>query len=568
VGASSAEAASRRRRSPSPGPWLKNAAADLTAGLQGAVSSVPGGMATAVLAGVHPVQGLYACCAGPIVGGLTSRTRLMVISTSGAVALAASSAIRGVPEDRRPAAVALLTLLVAAALVGAGLLRLGRYTRFVSHSVMMGFLTGISVNIICGQVSGLTGAAAHGHIPVLQAASIVLHPGRINPAALLTGLAAIVIIAVTSRTRLGPAGMLLAIVLPTVVVAASGAGSVARVRDEGRIQPGIPLPQLPDFRQFSYGMITGALAVAAIIIVQGAGIGEMAAGTETPSPGGSRDIVAQAMGNLASSVFRGIPVGGSVGQTAINVRSGGRTRLAAISSGVWLGVILVAFSGAVGDVAVPTLAAVLVFFGASSLQPGELRMIWRTGPISQVAVVTTLAATLLLPVAAAVGTGVALSLLLQLNQGAMDLRVVELIPLEDGRLAEAAAPERLRSEHVTVLDVYGSLLYAGARTLQVNLPDPVHAERAVVVLRLRRRTELGATFIRVISEYAERLAQAGGRIYLSGLDREVIQRLGSANLLGSQVMAVEATPILGESTYHAFVEAKEWLVHREDGAEG
>jgi SulP family sulfate permease len=74
----------------------------------------------------------------------------MVVSTSGAIALAAGSAIRTVPADRRPAAVALLTLLVAVALITAGLLRLGRYTRFVSHSVMIGFLTGISVNIVCG----------------------------------------------------------------------------------------------------------------------------------------------------------------------------------------------------------------------------------------------------------------------------------------------------------------------------------------------------------------------------------------------------------------------------------
>lgn len=535
-------------------------AADLVAGLQGAVSSVPGGMATAVLAGVHPIQGLYACIAGPVAGGSLARTRLMVISTSGAVALAAGSAIRAAPADRRPAAVALLTLLIGLALVVAGLLRLGRYTRFVSHSVMIGFLTGISVNIVCGQLSGLTGATGHGHIAVLQAASILAHPGRINLAALLTGLAAVAILAVTSRSRLAPAGMLLAVVIPTVVVAASGAAGVARVRDSGRIQPGIPLPELPDFRQLSYGMITGALAVTAIIIVQGAGISETVPTRAPPSPGGSRDIIAQGAGNLAASFLRGIPVGGSLGQTAINVRSGARTRLAAISSGIWLAVILVAFSWAIGEVAVPTLAAVLIFFGIGSLQLGELRLVWRTGPVSQVAVVTTLGATLFLPVAAAVGIGVALSLLLQLNQGAMDLRVVELIPLDDGRLAEAPAPPRLRSERVTVLDVYGSLLYAGARTLQVKLPDPVEATRPVLVLRLRRRTELGATFIRVINEYAQRLVRAGGRVYLSGLDPQVIQRLDAAGLLGGRVMAVEATPVLGESTYQAFLDAEQWLV--------
>jgi sulfate permease, SulP family len=80
----------------------------------------------------------------------------------------------------------LLTLLIGVALIAAGLLRLGRYTRFVSHSVMIGFLTGISVNIVCGQLPGLTGATSHGHIAVLRAGSILVHPGRINLAAPVT----------------------------------------------------------------------------------------------------------------------------------------------------------------------------------------------------------------------------------------------------------------------------------------------------------------------------------------------------------------------------------------------
>ncbi len=139
--------------------------ADIIAGLPGAISSVPDGMAAAVLAGVNPVQGLYAGFAGPVAGGLTSSTRLMVITTTSAAALAAGSALQSVPADQRPEALLLLSLMVGVALVGAGLVRVGRYTRFVSYSVMIGFLTGIAVNIVCGQVADLTGAKAQGYFP-------------------------------------------------------------------------------------------------------------------------------------------------------------------------------------------------------------------------------------------------------------------------------------------------------------------------------------------------------------------------------------------------------------------
>ena len=170
------------------GRWLRSVRperahlrADLVAGLPGAISSVPDGMAAAVLAGVNPVQGLYAGFAGPIVGGLSSNTRMMVITTTSAAALAAGSALQGVPADKRPQAVSLLAILAGIALVAAGILRLGRYTRFVSYSVMIGFLTGISVNIVCGQIADLTGAPAHGDFPLAKAVNVLDPPGQHPP---------------------------------------------------------------------------------------------------------------------------------------------------------------------------------------------------------------------------------------------------------------------------------------------------------------------------------------------------------------------------------------------------
>ena len=178
----------------------------------------------------------------------------------------------------------------------------------------------------------------------------------------------------------------------------------------------------------------------------------------------------------------------------------------------------------------------------------------------------TFAATLFMPVAAAVGVGVALSLLLQLNREAMDLTVVELVPTDDHQFRQQAAPPTLVSHQVTILDVYGSLFYAGARTLQARLPEVADAQAPAVVLRLRGRTSLGATFFRVLGEYAARLDAAGGRLYVSGLDPDM------ADLLARTVpvsvappdRAFGATPILGESTWAALHDAQAWVVHPDE----
>jgi SulP family sulfate permease len=123
---------------------------DAVAGLTGAIGSVPDGMASGVLAGVSPIYGLYASMIGPIVGGISASTQLMLVTTTSAAAIAAGQSLGGLDGEDRIASLFLLTLLIGAFQVAAGLLRLGSLTRFVSHSVMTGFLTGIAVLIVLG----------------------------------------------------------------------------------------------------------------------------------------------------------------------------------------------------------------------------------------------------------------------------------------------------------------------------------------------------------------------------------------------------------------------------------
>ena len=546
----------RRRWLP---PW-STLRSDITAGVPGAIAGVPDGMAASLLAGVNPIHGLYASFAGPIAGGASASTQLMVITTTSAAALAAGESINSVASADRPEALFLFTLLAGAAMIVAGIVRLGRYTRFVSHSVMVGFLSGVAVNIVLGQIPDLTGAEASGSIAVQKAGSVLLHPGQIDVPTLLTGLAAMAIVVALRPTRFSRVSALLALIVPTAIAAALGAG-VETVASSGPIPTGIPVPAIPDLSLFTLQLLVGALSVAAIVLVQGAGVSESA-----PNPAGgpvhmNRDFIAQGVGNVASSLFQGQPVGGSVGRTALNVSVGAKSRWASIVSGVGMLLILVAFSGLIEKVAMTTLAGLLIVAAVGALRAGEMRTIMRTGNTSRVALLTTFIATLLLPIPAAVGIGVALSLLLQLNQEAMDLTVVELVPTADGRWEERPAPATLPSRHVTLLDAYGSLLYAGAKTLERRLPDLDGAERPVVVLRLRGRTTLGSSFFAIANDYARRLHERGGRLYLSGVSHELAEQMRGARVVEHTrgLRIVEATPVIGESSLEAYDQATAWL---------
>jgi SulP family sulfate permease len=551
-----------RQVAPEPGTLRK----DLVAGLPGAISGVPDGMAASVLAGVNPVHGLYASIFGPVAGGLTSSTRLMVITTTSAAALAAGSAVVAVSPDERPRALFLLTLIAGALMVAAGLARLGRYTRFVPHSVMVGFLSGVAANIILGQLPDLFGAEATGPFALARTWNLVRDLGGVDIGALLAGLSALAILVGLRRTAVSGYSALIALVLPSLAVGVLQADSVPRVRDVGEIPSGLPAPALPHLADFSVSLLAGAFAVAALVLVQGAGVGESAPNPDKSRSNPNQDFLAQGIGNLVAGLFRGQPVGGSVGRTALNVAAGAVGRWAAIFSGLWMALLLLLFSSLVGAVVMSTLAAVLIYAAIGSFRLHEVRAILRTGPISQIAVVVTFVATLLLPVAAAVGIGLVLSLLMQLNQEAIDLRVVELVPQPGGTFLEHPAPARLESRRVVLLDVYGSLFYAGARTLQARLPDPARAESPAVVLRMRGRVTLGATSYSVLSDYAERLAAAHGRLYLSGVDPAVVERI-HRNRTVDQVEGVrifEAHDVIGESSLEAYHAANRWLSEGDD----
>jgi len=555
----------RRRRRPrgrdrAPARARATLAQDAVAGLPGAIASVPDGMASAVLVGVNPVYGLYASMAGPIGGGLAVSTRLMVVTTTTAAALAAGSALSGFSGTDRSEALFLLTLVAGVMMLAAGLLRFGRYTRFVSVSVLTGFLTGVAVNIILGQLGGLLGSSQTGSPALEKGWNVLTHPSDMSLTATAVGFGALLLMIVLSRTRISSIASLIALVIPTLL--SLGVSNLLRVQDEGPIPTGLPTPHLPHLSLLtSLDLLAGGAAVALIVLVQGTGVAEAA-----PNPDGSRteisrDFIGQGIGNIASGLLRGQPVGGSVSQTALNVAAGARSRWASIFSGLWMLIILVAFSGVVGRVPIPTLAAVLVYAATQSLRVGRIDTVLRTGLSSRIAFFATLIATLVLPVSAAVGIGVVLSLLLQLRQEAVDLTVIGLERDESGLFSEVPAPAALASRRVTVLDVYGSLLFAGARTLQARLPDPAEAEAPVVVLRLRGRTVLGATAFIVLADYGDRLRATGGHLFLSGVSPELEQQLRRTHRVDAReaVTIVPAAATILKSTQKAYDTAEEWL---------
>ncbi len=541
---------------------------DVVAGLTSAIGNVPEGMADSLLVGVNPVYGLYASLMGPLVGGIFSSTQLMMVATTSATSLAAGQALLHLPSEQRDNALFLMVILVGVFQILFGLLKLGQLTRFVSYSVMTGFLAGLAMLLILSQLPTAAGYDATGGNKLTQAIDLLLHVTEINFLSLALAVLTMILAVILSRTRLGHFASIVAIAIPSLVVLFFQLGSVEIVRDISEIPRGFPTPVLPDFSE-TLNVASAAASIALIIIVQAAGVSQ-----SVPNPDGaprsiSRDIVAQGAANIASGFFRGLPVGGSLSGTSFALVAGARTRWALIFTGLWMVVIVLIIPGLVGYIAMPALGALLILAGFRSLKPSDISSVWSTGWGSRIAALVTFISTLILPIQLAVGLGVLLSALLYINKSSTDVSLVQLVKRPDGLIEERNAPKKLSSHEVTVLDIYGHLFYAGARTLERQLPAPEGTQSPVVVLRMRGYNHFGATLLDVLSDYAEKLKAVDGRLYLSGMSESAYDQVvesGRIKLMGP-VHAYEAAAIVWESTTDAVTDARTWLVgQRNEGS--
>ena len=192
---------------------------DAVAGLVLGVESVPDGLAAGLLAGVNPLAGLYAYLFGTIAGSFFTSSAFMAVQATGAMAIVVADvpAVHSASDPAR--ALFTLSVLTGVVMLAAGFLRLGSVLRFVSNAVMVGFISAVGVNIILGQLANLTGYKAEGANRVVRAINTLVHPGELHLQSLAIGVVTVALILVLERTRLGPLGLVLA-----VIVASAGVG--------------------------------------------------------------------------------------------------------------------------------------------------------------------------------------------------------------------------------------------------------------------------------------------------------------------------------------------------------
>jgi SulP family sulfate permease len=540
----------------------------MVTGLVMAVINVPQALANGVLAGVNPVFGLYSMIVGTTVAAFATASVFMNVDSTSATALTAGEALAGVTPQQQLGYLVVFGLLVGLFMLVFGLLKLGFLVRFVSNSVMTGFLSGLGVLTMLGQVGDLTGFYSEAGNKVFRAIDTALNFQEIDLPTLFVGLATILTIALVERTPLKRYAYLVALVLATALVPLLGLQSVTLVGATTTIPRTIPIPHLPDLTLVP-SLILPALALAIIVLVQASGVSQSVPNPDGEYPDPSGDFRGQGIANMAVGLAGGLPVGGSVSGTALVRSAGARSRWANIFTGLFGLVVVLLFAPLVEMIPLAVLAGLLVTVGAGMVNIPRMRTVWNTGAAPLTIMAITFVATLFTSIQIAVALGVLLHIFIYIFRSAEAVRLERIIPQEDGVLVEAEAPVTLPSGEIVVLLPIGSLFFAGMAELEEHLPKVGQAQGTAVIIRLRDRDEVGSTFIRTMDRYARSLQAGGNLLMLEGLSQKVldqIERTDLLDLIGAENVFL-ALPEHGASLHQALAVAEGWLSRNQRSTE-
>jgi SulP family sulfate permease len=543
---------------------------DAMSGLVLGVESVPDGLASGLLAGVNPVAGLYGYLFGMLGGALFTGTTFMAIQATGAMSIIVADVdLAGRDDPAR--SLFTLSIVTGLVMIAAGVLRLGSFLRFVSNSVMTGFVSAVGINIVLGQLDNFTGYDADGRNRIARAFDLLLHPGRIDPPSITVGAVTVAGILWLRRTRLGALGLVVAVIAGSVLAAILDAfdHGVATVGDVADVPRALPTPTLPVFSEIPV-FVVAAASLAFVGLVQGAGVSAGFPNVDEPPADPSQDFVGQGAGNIASGIFQGMPVGGSMSASSLVVSAGARSRGALLIAGAVMAIVIVLFADAVQRVAMPALAGLLIIVGFGTIKPAKLLAVGRTGTVPLTVMSITLVLTLIIPLQYSVLVGVGISVILFVIGQSSRLVTRRIVFDDAGRAIEVDPPDELPPHEVVVIQPYGAIFFATAATLREQMPDVTGASaRSVVILRIRGASEAGATLLQMLRDYAAELRAVDSRFMLVTDNPRVFEQLeetGVAAAIGPDYL-YRGSDVLGETVRRAHDDARAWVeAHRDSAA--
>ncbi|MER7908870.1 SulP family inorganic anion transporter [Streptomyces sp. NPDC096068] len=513
---------------------------DLLAGLTVAVVALPLALGFGETSGLGAEAGLATAVVAGALAAVFGGSNLQVSGPTGAMTVVL------VPIVAQYGAGGVLTVGLLAGLLCVGLAaaRAGRYMAYVPASVVEGFTLGIALVIGLQQVPNALGVAEPEGDRVLEvtwhAVEGFVRAPNWTALGLALGVAAVMLVGARWR----PA-------VPFSIVAVIAATAAAQVfhldaaEPIGDLPAGLPVPSLGFLDVSALGsLIAPAVAVAALAALESLLSAQVADGmTVGQRHDPDRELFGQGLANIAAPLFGGVPATGAIARTAVNVRSGASSRLAALTHAAVLAVIVFAAAPLVSKIPLAALAGVLLATAVRMIEVGSLRAMAHATRSDAAVLVLTALATLVLDLVYAVVIGMAVAGVLALRAVAEQARLDRVDFRADLPGEHSDEEHALLSEHIVAYRIDGPLFFAAAHRFLLELSEV--ADVRVVVLRLSRVSTMDATGALVLKDAIEKLRRRGIAVMASGVrpgQRRVLASVGTLDALRREGRVYATTP--------------------------
>ncbi|MGD8491098.1 MAG: sulfate permease [Anaerolineae bacterium] len=513
---------------------------DLIAGLTVAVILLPQAMAYALIAELPPYVGLYAAIIAAIIGALWGSSNHLHTGPTNAISLLILATLFTLTAPGTADYVllaGLMAVMVGLIQVAMGLARLGVLVNFVSHSVIVGFSAGAGVLIAAQQLRHLLGLEFSSHNLIEAVHGVVVHLPEVHLASLVLGVGTMLLIVTLRLVSPRLPGPLIAIVSAAAVVGLLGLDHQGVVV-VGELPRGLPpLAGLPALNLQLVGQLApGALAVAAIGLVEAMSIARSIAGQSGQRLDSNQEFVGQGLSNLATGFLSGYPVSGSFTRSAVNYDAGARTPLASAFSGLFVLVAMFVFGPLAAYVPRTALAGVLILTAYSMIDRREIARIWRGARADAGIMIITFLSTLFLPLEFAVLAGILISFAVYIITTSVP-KVVPVLPDQWFRHF-THQPQGDPCPQLAILDLRGDLYFGAVSHIEAAVTRHLTAnpEQRFVLLRMHSVDHCDFSGIHALKVIARTCRERGGDLFLVRVQepvRDVIQSTGLSQHLGA-----------------------------------
>jgi len=483
---------------------------DLVAGLTVAIVALPLALGFGISSGLGAAAGLTTAVIAGALAAVFGGSGLQVSGPTGAMTVVLVPIVHAHGAN----GVLAVGLLAGLILIGLAIARAGRYMAYVPASVVEGFTLGIACVIGLQQLPSALGVAPadSDQVAVVAAravASFAAHP-HWTAAAITAGVAALILVG--ARIRPTVPFSILAVVAATVLADVAGLD----VRQIGELPAGLAAPSLAFLDLSSLWTLAGpAVAVAVLAALESllsAAVADGMGVNHKHDP--DRELFGQGLANLVTPLFGGVPATGAIARTAVNVRSGAGSRLAALVHAALLAAIVYTAAPLVGRIPLCALAGVLLATAVRMIEVGSIRAMARATRSDAVVLVLTAVATLALDLVKAVILGLVVAGALALRAVARSARLQQ-VPLDHDLPGDHTAEERsLLDEHIVAYRIEGPLLFAAHRFL-LELSEVAHV--SVIILRMSAVSAIDASGALVLKDAIEKLQHRGITVLVSGI---------------------------------------------------